>query len=92
MVAVFNDCNMTISIANAESAFVTYNKVIWYLMCYFQMNDTRDAGCYSFVALMQNTRVTGQITVVKRVGTSCPLAHISNSSSHIPGTGLEILT
>jgi hypothetical protein len=74
MVAVFNDCNMTISIANAQSVFVMYNKVIWYLI-----KGTIDAGCYSFIALTQHTRVVAQITVVKRrpnfMSTSANLKH-----------------
>jgi hypothetical protein len=68
-------------------------KVIWYLMCYFQMKVSRDAGCYSFVVLVQKrTTVIGQINLFKRDGTLCPLAQISDSSCLIPCTAPEIPT
>jgi hypothetical protein len=56
MIAVFNDCNMTVSVAHAKSPFVPYDKVIWRLMCHFQMKGSRNAGCYLFVVLIQNTQ------------------------------------
>ena len=37
MIAVFNDCNMAASVDNAESPFVPYDKVIWYLCVIFRL-------------------------------------------------------
>jgi len=56
MIAVFNDCNMTASVAHADFPFVPYDKVIWYLLCYFQMKVSRGTGRYSFFVLMQNAQ------------------------------------
>jgi len=47
---------MTVSIAHAESPFLPYDKVIWYLMCYFQTEFSRGARCYSYVVLIQNSQ------------------------------------
>jgi hypothetical protein len=47
-----NDRNVTISIANTEFAFVPYNKVIWYLMCYIQSKECTAGRCYPYVTLI----------------------------------------